>query len=361
MRSSSQKLSDLIIQHKILSLKYANNQSKAAQLVLNGHQKAIRVALYSALLDMPGSVWLPGFSKSLAAAMQPVFLQAFIDSISAVNDELPDFIDHELEFLTRAMNQSIPGEITALAPVRSPAAKAVTKAIRSMPVMGMTLAQTPASLAQSAVKMMDNTVKAAFNTGKKPLQIIDEVTPLNSTFFNRQRTNVAAVVTTHIGASGSEARDAFMQENDHLIRCRQWVSTLDSHTTPMCIVRDLLQYTLQTPVEPIGHDIPYGAGPGKLHYGCRSVETIVLKSAAEVAPDADLSQQTRASMNGQVPQNQSYSEWIAKQSDYVQEQALGIQRAALVKSGKVKVPSLFSNTGEMIPLSELKKRVAALQ
>lgn len=130
-------------------------------------------------------------------------------------------------------------------------------------------------------------------------------------------------------------------------------STLDNKTTPTCIIRDRLRYTLNN--KPIGHKVPYLQGPGKIHFCCRSTETLITKSWRELGIDSEeLDEGIRASMDGQVPADTTYLEWLARQSPQRQDEILGPERAALYRAGEVKFGEMFTDKGEWISLARLK-------
>jgi hypothetical protein len=129
------------------------------------------------------------------------------------------------------------------------------------------------------------------------------------------------------------ARQEFAQANSDIVKAKQWSSTLDTHTSQWCIIRDRKLYTLDG--KPLGHAIPYLRGPGKIHFCCRSCEILITKSWEELQiSSGELSSATRASMDGQVPAHTSYAEWLARQPYARQEQVLGVTRARCCVTAK---------------------------
>ncbi|MNP78411.1 hypothetical protein D3C76_1760220 [compost metagenome] len=64
-------------------------------------------------------------------------------------------------------------------------------------------------------------------------------------------------------------------------------------------------------------------------------------------------------MDGQVPADQDYNQWLAKQSSARQEQVLGVERYRLYKNGKIALDDFYSPTGEWLTLDQLRERDAA--
>ena len=154
------------------------------------------------------------------------------------------------------------------------------------------------------------------------------------------------------------ARQEFAQANSDIVKAKQWSSTLDTHTSQLCIIRDRKLYSLDG--KPLGHAIPYLRGPGKIHFSCRSCEILITKSWEEMQiASGELSNATRSSMDGQVPAHTSYAEWLARQPYARQEQVLGVTRAQMLRDGKITVPDMFNDRGEFLTLDELRRIDAA--
>jgi hypothetical protein len=177
--------------------------------------------------------------------------------------------------------------------------------------------------------------------------------------FNRSRHEVEAVVKTALSHTAGFTRDRFYEANGNLVKAVQWLSTLDARTSPMCRIRDRLQYT-RDDHKPIGHTIPWGAGPGALHWACRSVSTPVVKSWKELTgvDMEEFSPTTRASMDGQVAADTTYAEWLKRQSAMRQDEILGPMRGKLLRAGGLDLEGFYNNRGMYLTLDELRGRDA---
>ena len=126
-------------------------------------------------------------------------------------------------------------------------------------------------------------------------------------------------------------------------------------TSHDCIIRDRLRYTLEN--KPIGHKVPYLQGPGKIHFCCRSTESLILKSWRELGIDVDeMDEGTRASMDGQVPAKTTYLEWLRKQFPQRQDDVLGAERGRMFRAGEIELGEMFTDKGEWISLKQLQAR-----
>lgn len=173
-----------------------------------------------------------------------------------------------------------------------------------------------------------------------------------------QRRNAETLVRSSISTVANEARDETWQENADLMKGVMWVSTLDARTTrEFCIPRDGLMYTLPD-YKPMGHSFSWADGPGRIHPNCRSTSCPVLKSAKELGlPIEDLPPSTRASMDGQVPENMKYEDWLRTKPKEFQDEVLGKRRAELWREGRLtSLEDLVNQRGRPLTLTELEAK-----
>lgn len=167
------------------------------------------------------------------------------------------------------------------------------------------------------------------------------------------------LVRTSVQAAANSGREAMYQKNDDLITSLQWHATLDTRTSIWCITRDGHTYS-NTPEHFSKDNGPaWLEGPGKLHWNCRSTSVPVLKSWRDLGIDADeIPQSTRASMDGQVPAQQSFEAWLKKQSAARQDTVLGAGKAALWRSGKIGFRDLLDQSGRPLTTEQLRAKAA---
>lgn len=175
--------------------------------------------------------------------------------------------------------------------------------------------------------------------------------------FQMSRANAASIAKTAVGHLASTARQSFASANDHILKGKQWLSTLDNRTSKDCRIRDRLKYTLDN--KPIGHKVPYLQGPGKIHFCCRSTETYILKSSEELGIKVgEIKDSSRASMDGQVPADTTYRDWLSRQSFTRQAEIVGETRAVLIRDGGMSPDEFYNDRGEWLTLDQLRNRDA---
>lgn len=171
------------------------------------------------------------------------------------------------------------------------------------------------------------------------------------------RHHAESLVRSATQAVSQKARQETYEANDDVLKGIMWVSTIDMRTTLECASRDQLLYTVGDH-KPIDHDLPWGAGPGAFHWGCRSTSAPVTKSWEELGISGlnEMPASARSSMDGQIPDDTSFEGWLNKKSKAQQDEYLGPGRAEMYRSGNLSLRDLVDGTGRPLTLDELRKR-----
>jgi hypothetical protein len=166
----------------------------------------------------------------------------------------------------------------------------------------------------------------------------------------KAKAKASALAATAISAVTNEAALKSYQANNDVIKWVTQLSTLDNKTSDVCIA-----YSGQTwdamslqPVagsslpfnggppwdamslQPVaGSSLPFNGGPPR-HFNCRSRLRPVTKSFKELGVDAaEIPAGTRASMDGQVPADITFNQFLKKKPKSFQDALLGPKRAEL--------------------------------
>lgn len=157
---------------------------------------------------------------------------------------------------------------------------------------------------------------------------------------SREAETLARTAVAHVS---NQAREAFYAENAGLIKGFQRVETLDGDTCLICGADDGHVY---------GPDEPRPQLPE--HPRCRGVYVPVTKSWRELGINREeLPASTRASMDGQVPENETFDDRLAKMAPNRQDAVLGPTRGRLYREGLPLVDMVAG--GKVIPLAKLGK------
>nr|DAE39878.1 MAG TPA: minor capsid protein [Caudoviricetes sp.] len=349
------------IRHQVDLQGYSGGVLSRLLAVLNRSDARLRAELLAKLESMDATTFSMERLESLLTSVRSMSAATYQELGYELNKELSEFVAYEVSYQQQMLVQHLPIGVH----VAAVSAEQVYAAALARPFQGVLLKNVWSDLDAAKMKRVRQTIAQGYVEGKTTDQIIRELYGTRAKgyadgFIERDRRDVEAVVRTAIGHTAGFAQDRVMEANADLIKAVQWSATLDLRTSSQCRIRDRKLYTPDTH-KPIGHSIPWGAGPSRLHWRCRSGQVPVLKSFKELGidiPEIEVGGKTRASMDGQLPADTSYADWIKKQSAARQDEVLGPTRARLLRDGKLGMADLYSARGELLTLDDLRKRDA---
>ena len=129
----------------------------------------------------------------------------------------------------------------------------------------------------------------------------------------RQADNqIRTLIRTSINQVANAASQKTFEANQDITEKYKYVATLDSRTSAICRALDGTVHT-------------YGKGPlPPQHFNCRSTTVPVIDYKRLGIPEPEDDQ--RASATGLVPENMTYGQWLAGQSEAVKIRTLGASR-----------------------------------
>jgi SPP1 gp7 family putative phage head morphogenesis protein len=196
--------------------------------------------------------------------------------------------------------------------------------------------------------------------------------------MNVSKAQAETLARSSVQTVSNEARIEAILENDDIVGEIRWLATLDSRTTKTCMALDGKRWSLPE-FEPVDHDKEF-PGP-TAHWGCRSTQVPVLPSLSELtgkkikslgdkefqaAVDDRLKEmgmseeqrkgavvRSRASMDGQIPKDKTYGEWLKTKPNEFQNKVLGINRANAFRSGQLQISDLTNQDNRPLTLEQL--------
>lgn len=262
--------------------------------------------------------------------------------------DLAQLATYEAEFQTRMVGTTLPVEWN----LSLPNERQLEAIVNSQPFRGRILREWVAELDTSRAKAISDAVKIGITEGETTDQIVRRIRGTRAQQYRNgileiHRRHAEAVVRTATNHVASRAREATYAANADIIQGVVWVSTLDTRTTPICQARD-------------GKVYPLDSGPRPpAHWNCRSATAPVTKSWKELGFDAEeIPASTRASMNGQVPAETTYGEWLRRQDRQTVEEVLGQKKARLFLKGELPIERFSDPRGREYTLDELRRREA---
>lgn len=361
MESVNDLLQDESIRHQVALQGYTTNVLHRLLAVLNRSDKRLMAELAEKLADFDPTLFSMERLESLLTSVRAMSAATYAELGQELTKELREFVGYEVSYQHQMLTEHLPVAVH----VAAVSAEQVYAAAMARPFQGVLLKGVWADLDASKMKRVRQAIAQGFVEGKTTDQIIRELRGTRAKGYSdgiieRDRRDVEAVVRTAVAHTAGVAQDNVMQANTDLLKALQWSATLDLRTSSMCRIRDRKLYTPDDH-KPIGHKVPWGAGPGRLHWRCRSGQVPVLKSFKELGidvPEIEVGGKTRASMDGQLPTDTSYADWIKKQSAARQDAVLGPTRGRLLRDGKLGMADLYNARGELLTLDDLRKRDA---
>lgn len=253
--------------------------------------------------------------------------------------ELEDFAEQEAGFAAKLLASGATVEIRqGFTPeqIRAITTRSKMTLLSGKTQKRLTIRQAFDDFAQGVGRDSMRVVQAGVLEGKTTDAMVREVSRLVTTRSRQQAEAVIRTATNHVGAT---ARDEVYRANADILEGERFMATLDSHTTITCAGLDRTLH-------------PLGQGPRPpLHYRCRSIRVPEVKEEYRLGGLGE-----RASMDGPVDNQLTYGGFLRRQSKEFQDDVLGPRRAALFRSGKVKINQFTDDAGRVLTLDELAAR-----
>lgn len=293
-------------------------------------------------------------------------------------DTINKMVNAEVIFLQELLEEYLTdGEVSV------PRQSNIRKAAEKTKYQGKTLKTWTVKLGEDKVNRVIKNVKSKATENAPKMELLEEA----RIQINTSNTNVDAVFGAYISNSVEETRDALYAANDDVVDIIIWSSILDGSTTVTCGLRNGKKYDAKTK-KPIGHPHKYGAGPGRIHFGCRSAgipgtsKGVMLegprmgqniKDAKKRAVGAEDDYERgddrnkagkkykRVTKNNNlereiVPFDQDYSQWLKQQPRPFVEDKLGVSKASLFLDKNVSLNNFVVEDGTELTVDELVQR-----
>ena len=201
-------------------------------------------------------------------------------------------------------------------------------------------------------KRLEGVIRKGIAESKTVDQIALEVRSGN--IHNITRQQAKALVVTGVTSVAAQADHAVYKANEKAIVGWQYVSVLDSRTTPICKYKDGKIY---------GIDETQYLPPS--HFHCRSSTIPVFKHWDDISKlegvaqvrkrnISKLSKEQLARYDGQTPSKETYDQWLRRQPTEVQLRHLGDSRKVqLYQDNMLSVDKFFNLNGKSVGINEL--------
>lgn len=388
MPSINTQLDDRFIRHAVdLARLEAGLQQQAVSILKKLEEELIARLAVSSPTGIARTAFQQRRLTLLLSQVQATIQKWYAELDRATQKELRAFAAVEQDFVVRALNDSFGVDIV------TPVLDRVTlrQLAKDTLIQGAPSAEWWSRQSSDLRRRFLDEMRSGVAQGETLAQLMQRVRGTRARSFQDGilRTNRAGaerLVRSSVQTLANRVREDIYAEHSDLIKGVIWHSTLDARTSMQCQVRDRKEYTLDH--RPVGHAIPWGGGPGSLHWNCRSSSVPRTRSWAELSrsqavqsgagshpasirvlyerklrqagfSDADIAvrvMDARSSMDGLVPRALTFPQWLrSKENDLpgFGVKVLGPTRWGLWRSGKLSFADLVNFQGEPLRVADL--------
>ncbi len=355
-------LADESVAHAISLEKYKVGVLRRIIALLNRSDSRLVEELGKALERLPPESFTVERLELLLDEVRQVNAVAYAQVTEALQADLTELSGYEITWQQKLLETAIPEPVLLRFPLVRLSPSQVYAATMARPFQGRLLEDWASNIEADRMVKVRNAVRTGYLEGKTTDQIVRSVRGTRANgyadgFLERPRQDLATVIRSAVSHTASVARENLYQANSDILAAEDWTSTLDTKTSEPCRIRDKLPYTVGTH-KPIGHKVPWLQGPGRLHFNCRSTSSPRTRSWRELGiPIDEMTDKQRASMDGAVPADMDYGQWLERQPDARKLEVLGPTRFQMFKDGKG-LDQFYSPSGEWLTIEQLRQRDA---
>ncbi len=319
------QLQDQSTRHQVYIEKVKTGEANQFAAFLKEIDRSIRLRLSGEDLTVLNRARLSKLLSSVRQDMTAIFSNHW-DELSG---SLADLAEYEAGFEARSLNNVLPDGVETVIPT----ADQTWAAVRSAPLSvrgadgGKLLEPFVKDFSRNETKRITNAIRQGAFEGLTTSQIIQNVRGTRKNKFkdgllNITHRNASAIIRTGVQHVSSVARQKTWEQNSDIIQGVQWVSTLDGRTSSQCRSLD-------------GRTFGIDDGPRPpIHINCRS--TTVAKLNDEFAYLEEGAERSARDASGKVysaDAKETYYSWLKKQPANFQNNAIGMERANLLRNG----------------------------
>lgn len=332
--STRQYLTDAATRHQIFLQRYGGGQSKEAVKVLMQLRRSI-----NARLSQEPTIFQRQRLETVLADIEALSMEAFRNISTKTVKGAVDLASAEASFSTQLFNKA-----TVEASFNLPASEQLVTAVMTSQMKvninsAVTITDALDNFSKKKTAQIMRIISDGVSLGETTPVISKNVGTVINTLQRRQLDTLVRTITNNTSAI---ARDQVYAVNDDIMEGYQWIATLDNRTTMICGSRDNVIYYNPTDPKP------------PAHWGCRSTTIPIIKPEFDVGSKLHGKRPAKgAAGTTQVSGRTSYGSWLKKQPIEFVDEALGVERSRLFRSGKISIDGFVDPTGRVYTLKQL--------
>ena len=342
---ATQDLLDRLTRHQIFIQRLAGGEVYRLQQGLEN----IKYRMENYLLGRNSSILDDKMSARLQLQMTDIdqYLRATWADVPTQYKQFGiDFMEYEAKFSADAIGKttSVPFLPPSIEQIRS---SYETKILNLVPnkITGRTVEGYLEHFGNEKRTQMLQTIRDGYLFGWTNREAIKQVNQV----VDLQKNQTATWVRTLTNHLAVQARTMTLEENDDILDGYEWVATLDSRTSLICMGRDGIIY-------PNTND-PEKSPKPPAHFGCRSTIVPAVNPEFDLLADEPETRFARGQDGKRtlVDGKLNYEQWLRKQPKSFQIKVLGRERQKLFEQKKLPLSRFVDPSGRTLTLEELKR------
>ena len=340
---SEPTLTDDIIRHALQIQRLSAGEQQRLKPLMDQLADDLRGLLESGNLSEAGKREI----NALIKQAEDVIAGAYVDAAQIVDaQELAKTVAEKTQTI---LISALPG-----AAVQMPTAQVLASLATDVMIEGSPAKAYWAKQSEDTAFRFSAQVRQGVANGEPTAKIVQRIVGKRGEpgVMDVSRQHAATLVNASVQTVANDARLASFRANADIIKGVRQISTLDSHTSTICIAYSGAEWDLDG--KPLKGAPPFNGGPPR-HWNCRSVLVPITRSFKELGIDLpDLEPTTRASKDGQIAADTTFESFLDRQSKEFQDEVLGKGRADMWRAGDLTLRDLVSGTGRPLTLTQLK-------
>ena len=259
-----------------------------------------------------------------------------------LGNDLNALSQDESKFMLNAVNVAAGIDIATTLPTN----KTINKIANASLMEGATIKNWFGSLEQSLQFDVAREVRQSIIQGKTNKEVTDALKAI----LNTSSRNARTLALTGIATVTNQVRQQTIKENEDIFKGQKAVVTFDGKTSDICKSYSNSSWDMEG-------KILTGTKAFRLpgyHFLCRTILLPIIKSFRELGINLDeMKGATKASMDGQIPKDMTFDEWLKTKPKSFVESTLGKGRAELFLDGKINLSQLTDLRGNPLTIKEL--------
>jgi|SRR5690625_1671352 len=346
-RSVNEVLLDRTIRHAVYLVRLGGGEAAWLNEQIPSLRRTLMEAISPIITRLEGDRAITLHDKALieqaSIAAERVAREFFQEIATEHTERMYQLALQEADFELRLFQNAIPVEWN----FATPSDAFIRSVIETSPISGKTARQWFSGLPDDVRLAVNNQIQEAMLEGESIDGIVKRIRGTRASGYTdgimeTTRAHAETLVRTGVMKASNVARQAFHDANSDVIKSYSVVATLDTRTCVQCAFMESQN--------PYRKDDPPQA---PFHPNCRCVVVANTLSWEELGIDLEeMEPGTRASMDGEVPEDMTYQQWFDQQSAARQKDILGPSRYEAYKKGME--VTAFADRGKILTLDELR-------